>query len=137
MIVDGRVFASTFSGENCNFGQDSVADGWRSQFTQHPDLSGQNAVYFVPSFFSDPSTFGQYDGVMDGDFNVGVPIVTKRVIQLTHVDFYSGTVDGRFPLRPQVQGPSLEILLIWLPTPSKLWLHLWAPSRLTASISTR
>ncbi|EMD39964.1 glycoside hydrolase family 71 protein [Gelatoporia subvermispora B] len=68
-IVDGRVFASTFSGESCTFGQDSVPDGWKSQFTQHPDLTGANAVYFVPSFFIDPSTFNQYQGVMDGDFN--------------------------------------------------------------------
>lgn len=70
MKVNGAVFASTFSGETCTFGQDSVPDGWRSQFTQHSDLTGQNAVYFVPSFFIDPSTFNQYDGVMDGDFNV-------------------------------------------------------------------
>ncbi|OCH91847.1 glycoside hydrolase [Obba rivulosa] len=67
--VDGRVFASTFSGESSTFGQDSVQDGWKSQFTQHPDLTGENAVYFVPSFFVDPSTFNQYQGIMDGDFN--------------------------------------------------------------------
>lgn len=72
MKVDGRVFASTFSGETCTFGQDSVPDGWRSQFTQQ--LTGQNAVYFVPSFFIDPATFNQYDGVLDGDFNVSLTI---------------------------------------------------------------
>ncbi|EPQ54502.1 glycoside hydrolase [Gloeophyllum trabeum ATCC 11539] len=66
---DGKVFASTFAGESCKFGQGSVAQGWSSQFTQHPDLTGANAVYFAPSFFVDPSTFGTFNGVMDGDFN--------------------------------------------------------------------
>ncbi|OBZ69002.1 Glucan endo-1,3-alpha-glucosidase agn1 [Grifola frondosa] len=74
--MNGKVFASTFAGESCQFGQDTVADGWRSQFTQHPDLTGQNAVFFVPSFFVDPSTFPTFTGVMDGDynFNSGWPV---------------------------------------------------------------
>jgi glucan endo-1,3-alpha-glucosidase len=70
LIYDGRVFASTFAGESCTFGQGSPAAGWASQFTRHPDLTGQNAVFFVPSFFIDPQTFNQYGDVMDGDFNV-------------------------------------------------------------------
>ncbi|KAH9950531.1 glycoside hydrolase [Amylocystis lapponica] len=69
LIVDGGVFASTFSGETCTFGQGSVQQGWTSQFTQNGELTGQNAVHFVPSFFIDPSTFNQYDGVMNGAFN--------------------------------------------------------------------
>ncbi|THH14940.1 hypothetical protein EW146_g5466 [Bondarzewia mesenterica] len=51
LIYDGKVFASTFAGESCAFGQSSSAEGWSLQFTQHPDLTGENAVYFVPSFF--------------------------------------------------------------------------------------
>ncbi|KAI0061704.1 glycoside hydrolase [Artomyces pyxidatus] len=76
LIYNNRVFASTFSGESCQFGQDSVAAGWSSQFTQHPDLTGQNAVWFVPSFFVDPSTFGTFNNVMDGalNWNSGWPI---------------------------------------------------------------
>ncbi|TFK52554.1 glycoside hydrolase family 71 protein [Heliocybe sulcata] len=73
---DGKVFASTFAGESCTFGQGSVAQGWSSQFTQHPQLSGANAVYFAPSFFVDPNTFPTYNGAMDGafNFNSGWPI---------------------------------------------------------------
>ena len=37
---------------------------------QHPELTGENAVYFVPSFFIDPATFKDYSGVMHGAFNV-------------------------------------------------------------------
>ncbi|KAI5123869.1 hypothetical protein M0805_005686 [Coniferiporia weirii] len=64
---DGKIFASTFSGEKCTFGQGSVAQGWTSQFTSQ--LTGANSVFFVPSFFVDPSTFGSYASAMDGQFN--------------------------------------------------------------------
>ncbi|TFY66719.1 hypothetical protein EVG20_g4369 [Dentipellis fragilis] len=76
LIYNGRVFASTFSGESCAFGQSSPAAGWSSQFTQHPDLSGQNAVWFVPAFFVDPNTFGTFNNVMDGvlNWNSGWPV---------------------------------------------------------------
>lgn len=70
MIYNGRVFASTFSGESCQFGQGSVQSGWSTQFLQQ--LSGENAVYFVPSFFVDTSEFHSFDGVIDGMFNVRV-----------------------------------------------------------------
>lgn len=63
-----RAFVSTFSGETCTFGQSSVPDGWKSQFSQHPDLAGK--IYFVPAFFIDPATFTDFADVMDGDFNV-------------------------------------------------------------------
>ena len=72
-MYNNRAFVSTFAGENCNFGQDNAADGWRAEFTQHPDLAGQ--IYFVPAFFVDPSTFGEFHAVMDGAFawNSGWP----------------------------------------------------------------
>ncbi|THV05334.1 hypothetical protein K435DRAFT_745710 [Dendrothele bispora CBS 962.96] len=65
---------STFSGETCTFGQDTPANAWRSQFTQHDELKGK--ITFVPSFFIDPGTFGEFEGVMDGDFhwNGGWPV---------------------------------------------------------------
>ncbi|EGN98394.1 glycoside hydrolase family 71 protein [Serpula lacrymans var. lacrymans S7.3] len=69
LIYNDRVFASTFSGESCTFGQGSVPSGWSTQFTQHPDLTGSNAVYFVPSFFVNPNQFNTFGDVMDGDFN--------------------------------------------------------------------
>jgi len=64
-----KVFASTFSGESCTFGQSTPGDGWQSQFKNQ--LTGASATYFVPSFFADPSTFGS-SGLaqsMDGAFN--------------------------------------------------------------------
>ncbi|KAK0187984.1 glycoside hydrolase family 71 protein, partial [Armillaria mellea] len=67
LIYDSRALVSTFSGESCTFGQSSVAEGWKSQFVQHSDLQGQ--IFFVPSFFVDPSTFSEYKDVMDGDYN--------------------------------------------------------------------
>jgi hypothetical protein len=79
------VFASTFSGESCTFGQDSTPDGWSSQFTRHPDLTGQNAVFFVPSFFIDPQTFNQYGDVMDGDFNVSFFLSTIIILVCIHL----------------------------------------------------
>ncbi|KAJ3805324.1 glycoside hydrolase [Lentinula aff. lateritia] len=59
---------STFAGESCKFGQASVANGWSSQFTQHPDLQGK--MTFVPSFFVAPNQMSQFQGVVDGTFNV-------------------------------------------------------------------
>ncbi|KAK0221841.1 glycosyl hydrolase family 71-domain-containing protein [Armillaria fumosa] len=67
LMYDSRALVSTFSGESCTFGQSSVAEGWKSQFVQHSDLQGQ--IFFVPSFFVDPSTFSEYKDVMDGDYN--------------------------------------------------------------------
>lgn len=67
LMYDSRALVSTFSGETCTFGQSSVAEGWKSQFVQHSDLQGQ--IFFVPSFFVDPSTFSDYKDVMDGDYN--------------------------------------------------------------------
>lgn len=64
---EGRVFASSFAGDTCTFGQGSATAGWKSQFIQQ--LTGGNAVFFVPSFFVDPSTFSTYSGVIDGMFN--------------------------------------------------------------------
>ncbi|KAJ3553146.1 hypothetical protein NM688_g3772 [Phlebia brevispora] len=73
-LYNGHIFVSTFAGESCTFGQSSVAQGWASQFTSQ--LAGSNAVHFVPSFFVDPSTFGQYSSSINGmfNFNSGWPI---------------------------------------------------------------
>lgn len=63
---DNRVFASTFAGEKCSFGQGSAQDGWKSQF--YSQLNGQ--VFFVPALFADPGSFGSWSGAMDGAFTV-------------------------------------------------------------------
>ncbi|KIK99634.1 glycoside hydrolase family 71 protein [Paxillus rubicundulus Ve08.2h10] len=66
-MYNDRVLASTFAGESCKFGQASVQSGWSTQFIQQ--LSGSNAVYFIPSFFVDPSTFQSFNNLIDGMFN--------------------------------------------------------------------
>lgn len=48
-----------------------MQDGWRTQFTAHPDVTAAGGVHFVPAFFIDPATFGQYSGAANGMFNVG------------------------------------------------------------------
>ncbi|EJT99505.1 glycoside hydrolase [Dacryopinax primogenitus] len=59
---DGVVL-STFSGENSYFGQGSVNAGWQSVISQVG-----TAVTFIPAWFVDPSTFGNYP-VLNGAFN--------------------------------------------------------------------
>ncbi|CCM03533.1 uncharacterized protein FIBRA_05667 [Fibroporia radiculosa] len=67
LTLNGQVFASTFDGSECTFGQSSPTQGWQSQFLGQ--LTGSNAVHFVPAFFVDPGSFTQFNGVMDGEFN--------------------------------------------------------------------
>ena len=64
---DGKVFVSTFAGDTCTFGSDSSSDGWKTQFIDQ--LTGNNQVYFLPAFFSDPNSFKDFDGVIDGVYN--------------------------------------------------------------------
>lgn len=71
---EGKVFASTFSGEKCTFGAGSVVQGWQSAFLG--PLTGDNSVFFVPSFFVDPATFGTYASVMNGQLNVCLTFFT-------------------------------------------------------------
>lgn len=66
-LHNGKVLVSTFSGENCAFGRSSVADGWNTMFKQPLKLVGTD-IFFVPSIFSDPSTFASAEW-MDGELN--------------------------------------------------------------------
>ncbi|KAJ7510656.1 glycoside hydrolase family 71 protein [Mycena galericulata] len=61
--VDGKMLVTTFSGENCTFGQGSVDAGWTSAVK-----TGVPPVQFVPSFSVNPSTLGSYQSI-DGAFN--------------------------------------------------------------------
>lgn len=98
--LNGQSFVSTFAGEDCKFGQDTAANGWRTQFTQHPELTGDNAVHFVPSFFVDPATFGQYAGAMNGAFNVrGSSPVSTIDAQRLNASRFSSTLVGPSPSR--------------------------------------
>ncbi|KAG2359484.1 glycoside hydrolase [Suillus spraguei] len=54
LLYNGRVMASTFSGQTCTFGQGSVTSGWSTQFVQK--LTGSSA-------------FNTYSGVINGMFN--------------------------------------------------------------------
>ncbi|KAF9070679.1 glycoside hydrolase [Rhodocollybia butyracea] len=58
---------STFAGESCQFGQSSVAEGWSTQFAQHPELKGK--ITFVPSFFVAPAQMSEFHDIVDGTFN--------------------------------------------------------------------
>lgn len=105
LIYNGRVFASTFSGESCQFGQGSVQSGWSTQFLQQ--LSGQNAVYFIPSFFVATSAFQSYKGVINGMFNVRS--TNCRVVYYSKAFHSSGTPDGLHKSQ-QVLYQTLELV---------------------------
>ena len=64
---NGNVFVSSFAGDTCTFGSGSPADGWKTQFVDQ--LTGDNKVHFVPAFFADPTTFKNFDSVIDGVYN--------------------------------------------------------------------
>ncbi len=64
---NNRPLVSTFSGENCQFGLGNTATGWMTLFKNALQAVNRD-VFFVPSLFSDPSTFGS-DDWMDGELN--------------------------------------------------------------------
>ncbi|EJT97858.1 hypothetical protein DACRYDRAFT_84208 [Dacryopinax primogenitus] len=63
LYYNGGLVFSTFSGETTTFGQGSVQAGWQDVLNK---IGVQ--VTFMPSFFVDPSTFGNYPFV-SGAFN--------------------------------------------------------------------
>lgn len=65
-MYNSKVLVSTFSGESCTFGQGSVSAGW-TYFRSLLTAKGIS-IYFVPSIFSDISTYSG-DSWMDGEFN--------------------------------------------------------------------
>ncbi|TXT07365.1 hypothetical protein VHUM_03085 [Vanrija humicola] len=65
-LVDGKVLVSTFAGSSCTFGSGGV-NGWQTQFVDALKAQGIN-IFFVPSIFSDPSSFSSYTW-MDGELN--------------------------------------------------------------------
>jgi glucan endo-1,3-alpha-glucosidase len=63
----GKVLVSTFSGSECTFGTGSTQTGWGTLYKGALKLLGVD-IFFVPSIFSDISTFGS-TGWMDGELN--------------------------------------------------------------------
>ena len=65
-IHNGKVLVSTFSGSDCNFGVGG-SQGWQTQYVDVLKNQGVN-IFFVPSIFSDVSTFSS-NTWMDGELN--------------------------------------------------------------------
>ncbi|KAL7412808.1 glycoside hydrolase [Mrakia frigida] len=63
----GKILASTFAGSDCTFGQGGWTAGWQTAFKDVLSNAG-TPVYFMPSVFTDPSTFGSASA-MDGELN--------------------------------------------------------------------
>ena len=103
LIYNGRVLASTFSGESCKFGQGSVQSGWSTQFLQQ--LSGENAVHFIPSFFVDTSAFQSFNGVIDGMLNVRVMVFC--------CDYHSNSFFNSVELRMACTSQSKFVTKLW------------------------
>ncbi|KAH6910280.1 glycoside hydrolase [Coprinopsis sp. MPI-PUGE-AT-0042] len=61
----GGVIVSTFSGENCTFGQGSMENGWA--YVKR-ELNSITPIYFIPSFFINPTRYPNISA-MDGAFN--------------------------------------------------------------------
>ncbi|OSD07718.1 glycoside hydrolase family 71 protein [Trametes coccinea BRFM310] len=66
MMYNGRMLVSTFAGESCTFGANSLNQGWMNAVK--PANASLPSVWFVPSFFVDPSTFSRLS-VIDGAFH--------------------------------------------------------------------
>ncbi|KAI9069016.1 glycoside hydrolase family 71 protein [Trametes sanguinea] len=66
MTYNGRMLVSTFAGESCTFGAGSLNQAWVNAVK--PTNSSLPSVWFVPSFFIDPSTFSGLP-VIDGAFH--------------------------------------------------------------------
>jgi len=76
MKFNDRLVVSTFAGESCRFGTNSLNQGWLETLKS----AGMPPVWFVPSFFVDPSEFPGLT-VMDGYFswNAGWPMADQEI----------------------------------------------------------
>lgn len=67
-FYEGRQLVSTFAGSDCSFGLGAGwNDGWETAFKQ-PLKSAGFDVFFLPSIFTDPATFGGASA-LDGELN--------------------------------------------------------------------
>ena len=65
--VDGKMLISTFIGDNCTFGAETVDQGWLNTVKNNV-----SATYFIPNFNAPPETMGTFTSI-DGIFNVSHP----------------------------------------------------------------
>ena len=76
MQVNGRVLVSTFAGQTCTFGgSGSLNDAWTRAVK--PGDGSVPSVWFVPSFYVDPSTFSSLP-VLDGAFQVSRLFASRK-----------------------------------------------------------
>ncbi|KAI0674056.1 glycoside hydrolase family 71 protein [Trametes maxima] len=88
MTYHGRVLVSTFAGEACTFGADSLNQAWADVLK--PGNGTLPDVWFIPSFSVDPTTFSNLT-VIDGAFhwNSGWPMGNYNVTFAPDVSYIS------------------------------------------------
>ncbi|EIM88179.1 glycoside hydrolase [Stereum hirsutum FP-91666 SS1] len=63
MKYKGKVLISTFAGDQCRFGHDTMAEGWSYVLSVLKQIT---PIHFVPAFFIDPATYhslSKLDGI--------------------------------------------------------------------------
>ncbi|KAI0353317.1 hypothetical protein OH77DRAFT_1407081 [Trametes cingulata] len=88
MMYNGRMLISTFAGESCTFGANSLNQAWINAVK--PQNGSLPAVSFIPSFFVDPKTFPNLT-VIDGAFhwNSGWPMGNYNISFTPDVSYIS------------------------------------------------
>ncbi|CAL1710542.1 unnamed protein product [Somion occarium] len=83
--VDGKMLISTFVGDNCTFGAQSVDQGWLNTVK-----SNVSATYFIPNFNAPPETMGTFTSI-DGIFNWNAAWPESASSAATDVTLFSAT----------------------------------------------
>lgn len=82
---EGKILVSTFAGSSCTFGSTDWDAGWAAAFKTPLTEAGYD-TFFMPSVFTDPSTFSAVD-VMDGELNWNGGWPSGSVDVSVHVSF--------------------------------------------------
>lgn len=90
LVFRGHPVVSSFGGQFCTFGQETVNDGWKRVMKRNLP-----AVHFIASFFMDPGIYGSMDSV-DGAFSVSRISLYGKKINPDLVGKNSGTRRGRW-----------------------------------------
>ena len=92
---NGKVLVSTFAGSDCTFGTGS-SNGWQTAFVDALTSDGVN-IFFVPSLFSDISTFSS-NSWMDGElnWNSGWPMSDSDLTTASDVSYLSALGDKEY-----------------------------------------
>lgn len=91
----GQMLVSTFGGEYCQFGEGSVSTGWMNHYVNPVNSSGIDML-FLPSIFSDPSTFSTTPW-LDGEvnWNSGWPQTDPAPLSTASDDRYMSGLKGK------------------------------------------